>query len=79
MFRLDWDGCSHTIRHSVSHRKYWSNVVSEYNLLLTTDRQRITAPVPTFPVITDSFGGSSKFSEPSQSNVYTDGSKTQDG
>ena len=73
---LTWDGLTHTNKHRESHRKYWINLRNQAHLPTTTNRIRLTAPLPLFRVVRDSFSGATKYRQLSQLNIYTDGSKS---
>ena len=81
-FGLDWEGTCRRKTRGVAHRKYWMDLVGEWNLGCLSENSDACHDViqsRNFRVNTDSFSGSSKFLTPSQYNIYTDGSKMSDG
>ena len=76
---LQWNGLANTTRHSVSHRLHWNSLLRDSDIPPATDRLRTTTPLPIYHIIRDSFTGGSKFKQPSQINVYTDGSRSEHG
>ena len=74
---LEWDGYGKAKRYSISHRKYWGDLLNEWNLdsPSATDECKVTRWNRKFRIVEENFSGSSKFRTRSQYNVYTDGSK----
>ena len=73
---LQWDGKGKNKRHCTSHRKYWADLISSWELMINqNDACSVRTSGKRFRVNTDSFDGASKHSVPTQYNAYTDGSK----
>ena len=76
---MNWTGESHTKLYRWAHRSTWGAWLRAKNIAITTDRTRVTAPRPLYQVVKDSFQGGAKFLQPTQINVFTDGSKSTAG
>ena len=77
---LTWDGLTRTKKQNKSHLKFLWDIVSPWDLkTLTTDDIRTLSPPRCYRVVTDSLNRDAKFLTHSQINIYTDGSKTEEG
>ena len=73
---LDWHGTSHTKRHAVSHLKFLQLKMSDYGIdAKDSDSCHRMSWNTGFKINWDSFDGKSKHRQPTQVNVFTDGSK----
>ena len=79
ILEFDWHGTSHTKNHAISHMKFLEAKMTEYELdpkgMDTCNRMAWDRK---FKINWDSLGGASKHRQPSQYNVYTDGSKMEE-
>ena len=76
VLEFGWQGVSHTKTHSVSHMRFLNGKLEQYNLdPRNTDRCHVNSWGQGFKINWDSFDGQAKHRQPSQYNVYTDGSR----
>ena len=77
---LSWDGVSRTKKRSKAHLKYLWDKVRPWNLDTNiTDDIRALSPARMYRVVTDSLDKDTKYLSRSQINIYTDGSRTEEG
>ena len=76
---LDWEGTNQRKTHSVSHLKYWESILQRYQISPKHgDRCSLMKWSDGYHVNKDSFSGDAKHRKPSQTNVYTDGSRQEE-
>ena len=79
VLEFGWDGLSHTKTHSTSHMKFLQNKLEKYDINPdSTDRCSVMKWSAGFKINRESFDGSAKHRQPTQFNVFTDGSKLND-
>ena len=81
-FDLDWVGSCPRKKRSIAHRKYWIDLIGEWDLGCLSENSDNCQEVihsRNYRINTDSFSGASKHLTPTQCNIYTDGSKMSDG
>ena len=77
---MDWDGLSRGCNAQKSHLRFlWDRAgcwdIDDRNV----DDVREVAPARKYRVVTDSFSGGRKYLNPSQVNIFSDGSRTDEG
>ena len=77
---LTWDGLTRSKKQSKSHLRFLWDIVAPWGFnSVTTDDIRSLSPPRLYRVVTDSLNKNTKFLTQSQVNIYTDGSKTEEG
>ena len=78
VLEFGWHGSSHTKNHAVSHMKFLEDRMEKYELKPgDTDRCSTLKWNTGYRVNWDSFGGHARHRNPTQVNLYTDGSKLE--
>ena len=76
VIEFGWHGTSHTKNHATSHLKFLDNKLQEYKINpKNSDKCNLLKWSSGFRINRDSFDGNKKHRQPTQYNVYTDGSK----
>ena len=76
VLEFDWHGTSHTKRHAKSHMKFLQEKMDEYGIRsCDTDACNQWKWNNRFRINRDSFDGGAKHRQPTQYNIFTDGSK----
>ena len=76
VLEFGWDGKSHTKNHARSHMKFLADTLDEYNISPNeNDRCSQVLWSEGYKINWESFSGEAKHRQPTQYNVYTDGSK----
>lgn len=77
---INWRGFNRNVRYSVGHRKFWFDLIENFNLTeyANVDVCYIPRPRLEFTVVLESFLPNFVLDSPAEWAVYTDGSKIDD-
>ena len=79
VLEFGWHGTSHTKTHAVSHMKFLEDKLDKYGVnTKNTDKCNALKWNMGYKINRDSFDGRAKHRQPTQVNVFTDGSKLDD-
>ena len=73
---IDWPGTTEKKTHNISHLHHWNKLLTSSNINLNNcDRCSLVQRNVGFYVNKESFSGDAKHRQPTQYNIYTDGSR----